>query len=101
MGGSDEPFTGQPQAQGQSSAGDARSHEMTLSVAGNVASKIVGWVKSDPGFTAALVAPARQILKANGVPPEAVKDVIGPAGRLPSAGQIPSNRAPSPASLSA
>jgi len=40
-------------------------------------------VKTDPGFVAQLVANPRQVLESEGIPADAVNDVIGPAGRAP------------------
>src|SRR3712207_6751449 len=75
-----QPQGQQPQGQ---QPGDAQTREMTLSVARTVATQIANKVRTDPAFTAQLVANPRQTLEANGVPSESVNDLIGAAGRLP------------------
>jgi len=75
--------TYQAGGQRQAPSNDAQSRELTVSVARTVATQIADRVQTDPAFVAELVANPRQTLEANGVPPEAVNDLIGPAGRLP------------------
>jgi hypothetical protein len=78
------PSQAQPQAQPQQPRGEPRQaqpRDATLVTA--VATEIRDRVRTDPAFTAELVARPRETLEAAGVPPEAVNDLIGPAGRLP------------------
>jgi len=77
------PYPGQSQTQSQDQPGGAQSRELTMNVARTIAQTLAQRVKTDPTFTASLVASPRQTLEANGVPPEAVNELIGPAGRLP------------------
>lgn len=66
-------------SQGQSRAPEPREIPLVTAVAMQIRER----VRSDPTFTAELVARPRETLEAQGVPPEAVNDLIGPAGRLP------------------
>jgi hypothetical protein len=68
-----------PQGQG----GGAPSREYDMNLARVAADRIAQRVRNDPQFTAQLVANPRQTLEAEGLPTDAVNDIIGPAGRLP------------------
>lgn len=71
------------QSSGQGQQQQASSRDLDMGLARQVADRIAQRVKTDPQFTAQLVADPRQTLEREGLPGDAVNDIIGPAGILP------------------
>jgi hypothetical protein len=67
----------------QSQQPQAGSRELDMGQARQVADRIAQRVRTDPQFTAQLVADPRQTLEGEGLPGDAVNDIIGPSGMLP------------------